>query len=117
MTFVPTQVHCATTSRLQPPDGSSKYASQRLTKEELSGVLQGLQVRFDIEQVKWRVTESTDEGTRGLMMPYADPRAYSDRLNDLFPPAGWTRKYTVQASAPVQRGPRGRQRRSWLPAK
>lgn len=75
--------------------------------EDLSRVLEGLQVPFDIEQVKWRVTESTDEGTRGLMMPYADPRAYGDRLNDLLTPAGWTRKYTVQASAPVQRGPRG----------
>jgi len=41
------------------------------------------------------------------MMPYADPRAYSDRLNSLFAPAGWTRRYTVQASAPVQRGKRG----------
>jgi hypothetical protein len=41
------------------------------------------------------------------MMPYADPRAYSDRLNSLFTPAGWTRRYTVQASAPVQRSKRG----------
>jgi hypothetical protein len=41
------------------------------------------------------------------MLPYADPRAYSDRLNDLFTPAGWSRKYTVQASAPVERPRRG----------
>ena len=26
------------------------------------------------------------------MLPYADLRAYSDRLNDLFIPAGWSRK-------------------------
>jgi len=37
-------------------------------------------------------SEWSDDGTRGLMMPYADPRAYSDRLNRLFTPAGWTRK-------------------------
>ena len=41
------------------------------------------------------------------MLPYADPRAYSNRLNDLFTPAGWRRKYTVQTSAPVQRSRRG----------
>jgi hypothetical protein len=41
------------------------------------------------------------------MLPYADPRAYSDRLNDLFTPAGWSRKYSVQTSAPVQRAKRG----------
>src|SRR6266704_5848221 len=52
-------------------------------------------------------SEWSDDGTRGLMMPYADPRAYSDRLNRLFTPAGWTRKYSVQASAPVQRSKRG----------
>ncbi len=52
-------------------------------------------------------SEWSDDGRRGLMMPYADPRAYSDRLNRLFTPAGWTRKYSVQASAPVQRSKRG----------
>jgi hypothetical protein len=57
--------------------------------------------------VQWRVTEWSDDGSRGLMMPYADPRAYSDRLNALFTPAGWTRKYTVLTSAPVQRSKRG----------
>ena len=50
--------------------------------------------------MQWRVTEWSDGGTHGLMLPYADPRAYSDRLNDLFTPAGWSRKYTVQAKCP-----------------
>ena len=56
--------------------------------------------------MQWRVTEWSEDGKRGLMMPYADPRAYSDRLNDLFTPAGWSRKYAVQTSAPVQRSNR-----------
>jgi hypothetical protein len=60
-----------------------------------------------VNLVQWRVTEWSEDGTHGLMMPYADPRAYSDRLNSLFTPAGWTRRYTVQASAPVQRSKRG----------
>jgi hypothetical protein len=73
-----------------------------LTKEELDEVLHALEMPFDPMLVQWRVTEWSDDRTCGLMMPYADPRAYSDRLNGLFTPAGWTRKYTVQTSAPVQ---------------
>jgi Rad52/22 family double-strand break repair protein len=79
----------------------------QLMKEELNEVLQGLAIPFELALVQWRVTEWSDDGRRGLMLPYADPRAYSDRLNDLFTPAGWSRKYTVQASSPVQRSRRG----------
>lgn len=82
-------------------------AVQQLSRVELGQVLRKLEVPFDTEQVQWRIMEWSDDGTRGLMMPYADPRAYTDRLNALFTPAGWTRKYTVQASAPVQRNKRG----------
>jgi hypothetical protein len=95
------------TSRPLPHDSSGGRGIQPLTKEELDGVLRALEIPFDANVVQWRVTEWSDDGTRGLMMPYADPRAYSDRLNDLFTPAGWTRRYTVQASAPVQRSKRG----------
>jgi hypothetical protein len=78
-----------------------------LTKDELDEVLRALELPFDAMLVQWRVTEWSEDRTRGLMMPYADPRAYSDRLNGLFTPAGWTRKYTVHSSAPVQRNGRG----------
>jgi hypothetical protein len=30
--------------------------------------------------------------------PYADPRAYTDRLNQVFTASGWTREYTVTVS-------------------
>jgi len=35
---------------------------------------------------------------------YADQRAYTDRLNELFTPAGWTREYTVQVVQNFERG-------------
>jgi Rad52/22 family double-strand break repair protein len=76
-------------------------------KEELDRALRALEMPFDSNLIQWRTTEWSDDGTRGLMLPYADPRAYTDRLNGLFTPAGWTRKYTVHASAPVQRAKRG----------
>ena len=88
-------------------DNSRSHPAQPPTKEELNEVLRALAVPFDATVVQWRVTERSDDGTRGLMLPYADPRAYSDRLNDLLTPAGWSRKYAVQASASVQRSKRG----------
>lgn len=95
------------TSRAFPLDSLRSHPTQPLTRDELDEVLRALEVPFDATVVQWRVTEWNEDRTCGLMMPYADPRAYSDRLNGLFTPAGWTRKYTVQASAPVQRTGRG----------
>ncbi len=107
MTSTSTQVHSEMTSRPLPHHSSGGRGIRRLTKEELDGVLRALEIPFDANVVQWRVREWSDDGTRGLMMPSADPRAYGDRLNDLFTPAGWTRRYSVQASAPVQRSKRG----------
>lgn len=94
-------------ARLLPHASLASHGIQPLAKEELDRVLRALEAPFDVNLVQWRITEWSDNGTRGLMMPYADPRAYSDRLNTLLTPAGWTRRYAVQASAPVQRSKRG----------
>lgn len=64
-----------------------------------------LEVPFDPDVIEWRVTNTSkgDGRLRGQVIPYADQRAYTDRLNALFSPAGWTRKYTVHTSANFQR--------------
>ena len=62
-----------------------------------------LEVPFQPAQVEWRVMATGQQGRRGLIMPYADQRAYIDRLNEIFTPAGWTRKYTVTTSANFER--------------
>jgi hypothetical protein len=41
------------------------------------------------------------------MLAYADPRAYTDRLNDVFAPSGWTRDYNVQMVQNFERKERG----------
>src|SRR5260370_4716767 len=87
-------------------DRARLHPMPQLANEEFDQVLRALEVPFDTNLVQWRLTEWSEDNTRGLMMPYADPRAYSDRLNSLFSPAGWTRRYSAQASAPVQRSPR-----------
>ena len=94
-------------SRSFPHESQRSYPAHPVTKDELDEVLHALAIPFDLMVVQWRVTEWSNDRTRGLMLPYADPRAYSDRLNDLFYAAGWSRKYTVQTSAPVQRARRG----------
>ena len=64
------------------------------TPEQVEELLARLSEPFDPDVVEWRVTNTS--GKRGQVVAYADQRAYTDRLNELFTPAGWTRDYTVQ---------------------
>jgi len=43
-------------------------------------VLAELEVPFPPDQVQWRVTNTAKDKKRGQIVPYADPRAYADRL-------------------------------------
>src|ERR1700739_2970152 len=56
---------------------------------------------FDPSEIKWRVTHTNRDGNRGAVIAYADPRAYTDRLNQLFTPTGWTRSYQVSTVSSV----------------
>ena len=58
---------------------------------------------FDSTEIKWRVTHTNRDGSRGAVIAFADPRAYTDRLNQLFTPTGWTRSYEVSTISSVTR--------------
>ncbi|MGA8086136.1 MAG: Rad52/Rad22 family DNA repair protein [Terracidiphilus sp.] len=58
---------------------------------------------FGLSEIKWRVTHTSHDGTRGAVIAFADPRAYTDRLNQLFTPSGWTRNYDVTTVSAVSR--------------
>ena len=58
---------------------------------DVKQILRELEVPFSPDQVQWRVTVTANNRKRGQIVPYADPRAYTDRLNVLFSPQGWTR--------------------------
>jgi hypothetical protein len=58
---------------------------------------------FDPSEIKWRVTHSTQDGKRGAVIAFADPRAYTDRLNHIFTPTGWTRSYDITTVSAVSR--------------
>jgi hypothetical protein len=70
---------------------------------ELNALLEKLIEPFDPSEIKWRVTHTTRDGSRGAVIAFADPRAYSDRLNQIFTPSGWTRTYEVNTVSPVTR--------------
>ena len=67
-----------------------------------------LEVPFDPAQIKWRVMRTSDDRRSGAILPFADPRAYTDRLNQLFTPAGWTREYTISTVPSLTRMDRGK---------
>jgi hypothetical protein len=71
--------------------------------EQIKKLVAELEVPFDPSVIEWRVTATTEDKTRGRILPYADPRAYTDRLNGLFTPHGWTRKYRVTTSPNFER--------------
>jgi hypothetical protein len=58
---------------------------------------------FDPSQIKWRVTHTNRDGNRGAVIAFADPRACTDRLNQLFTPSGWTRAFEVSTVSSVTR--------------
>jgi hypothetical protein len=80
-------------------------AASQFTAEQIRQLVAALEVPFDPSQIDWRVTNTTKNGSRprGQVVPYADQRAYTDRLNLLVTPAGWTRKYAIHTSANFQR--------------
>jgi hypothetical protein len=76
----------------------------RVPTERIKELIAALEVPFDPSQIEWRVMNTTkNRPARGQVVPYADQRAYTDRLNALFTPAGWTRKYTIHTSANFER--------------
>ncbi len=88
-------------------------APTAFTPGRVQELVAALEEPFDPSEIKWRVTNTCKVGgpkgprDRGQMLAYADPRAYTDRLNDLFAPSGWTRDYNVQMVQNFERKERG----------
>jgi hypothetical protein len=62
-----------------------------------------LEEPFASKDVKWLVVATSRDGRKGRITPYANPRAYTDRLNHVFTASGWTRNYTVHTVSPITR--------------
>jgi hypothetical protein len=98
--------HAGSSSTLGADALASQHpgSASRLADDRIRQIIGDLEVPFDPSVIEWRVTNTAKDKRRGQAMPYADQRAYTDRLNALVTPAGWTRKYTIQTSANFQRG-------------
>ena len=85
--------------------GMLASGTSRFSAEQIKDLVAALEVPFDPSQIEWRVMNTTkgQQPIRGQVVPYADQRAYTDRLNALFTPAGWTRKYAIHTSANFER--------------
>jgi len=74
---------------------------------DIKSVLAELEVPFSPDQIQWRVTNTAKDKRRGQIVPYANPRAYADRLNALFTPQGWTREYKIETMSNITRMKKG----------
>jgi hypothetical protein len=83
--------------------GNKTISGKEYTDEEVRRIVAALEEPFDPREIKWRVTNTTADKRRGQMMAYADPRAYTDRLNELFTVRGWTREYSIETINNVER--------------
>ncbi len=90
----------------EPPVPLGQRPASRLTAKKVRQLVAELEVPFDPSTIEWRAVQTTRTSgmLRGQVMPYADQRAYTDRLNALVTPAGWTRRYTVHSTANFRRG-------------
>jgi hypothetical protein len=71
--------------------------------QELADVLLRLKEPFPPKDIKWLVAATSRDGRKGRVTPYADPRAYTDRLNELFTASGWSRQYAIHTISSVTR--------------
>ncbi|HZI55263.1 MAG TPA: Rad52/Rad22 family DNA repair protein [Verrucomicrobiae bacterium] len=83
--------------------GSSDPAIPLFSTEKVRELIAELEVPFHPSLVEWQITSTSDDGTRGKIVPYAGQRTYTDRLNEIFTPVGWTRRYTITTSANFER--------------
>jgi len=109
------KVRSATGAANVPVNGQAMRAglAPLFSPDRLQELIAALETPFDPAHIKWRVTNTVTTGSRngptlrGQVLACADPRAYTDRLNAVFGPAGWTRDYTVQVVQNFERKERG----------
>src|SRR5262245_4417372 len=109
-------------------DGNAVVAANRnqsvqMSRERLNKIRELLSEPFDPEEIKWRVTATSTQQTkhgpqkRGQLVAYADQRAYTDRLNEVFGEWGWTRDYDVQVAQNFERRAPGDKKQTAVSAK
>lgn len=97
--------------------------SVQVSPERLNKIRELLNEPFDPGEIKWRATATSTQQTkhglqkRGQLVAYADQRAYTDRLNEVFGEWGWTRDYDVQVAQNFERRAPGDKKETAVAAK
>jgi hypothetical protein len=105
------------------PDGGENNQVVSMSPERWRYIREQLSEPFDPGEIKWRVTATSTQQTkhgpqkRGQLVAYADQRAYTDRLNDVFGEWGWTRSYDVQVAQNFERRAPGDKKQTAVAAK
>src|SRR5258708_3435094 len=101
----PANIPTNAVQQLAPPASDTNIPTAlTATAAKIKELIANLEIPFHPSVIEWRVTNTSKGGSpRGQVVPYADQRAYTDRLNALFTPAGWTRRYAVHTSASFER--------------
>jgi hypothetical protein len=86
---------------------SNEHTPTTPKERDIKKLLEELEVPFAPDHVRWRVTNTSNDKKRGQIVAYADPRAYTDRLNALVSPQGWTRDYRVETMSNITRIKKG----------
>ena len=62
---------------------------------QVKQILEDLSQPFDPELIYWKPQVTSKDKKSAMCAAYADPRAYSDRLNEIVGPGGWSRQFEV----------------------
>jgi hypothetical protein len=105
------------------PVAANGNHAEQMSPERLNRIRELLSEPFDPSEIKWRVTATSTQQTkhgplkRGQVIAYADQRAYTDRLNEVFGEWGWTRDYDVQVAQNFERRAPGDKKETAVAAK
>lgn len=64
-------------------------------------ILEALSEPFDPDLIYWKPQAINKAKTSAVAAAYADPRAYSDRLNEVVGANGWSTEYSVTTIGPI----------------
>jgi hypothetical protein len=78
------------------------------TQKQIAERLDKLRQPFHPKDVQWRVTNTSEDGKKGMVAAYADPRAYTARLNEVFTPAGWSFELVTETTTGLTRIRKGK---------
>src|SRR5271157_5205888 len=72
-----------------------------IAEARVKQILEALGEPFDPELIYWKPQATSKDKTKAVAAAYADPRAYSDRLNEVIGPDKWSTHYEVTTIAPI----------------